>query len=81
MRIQVFSQYRKLAEAGKVKPLTCPMHLDETAEFLLVHKEENYKIVLCCLACGYKNMVGIVMYENLLEIIRGVENDNSEELY
>jgi len=75
MKIQVFSQYYNLAQAGRVEPLACPMHSeDNPAVFPLIHSEINNRIVLQCLACGYKNMVGQQLYENILERIKKVEN-------
>ena len=76
MKIQVFSQYYNLAQAGRVKPLACPMHPeDQDIAFPLVHKEENDRIVLHCLACGYKNVPGRQLYENIIEKIKKVENE------
>ena len=74
MKIQVFSQYYNLAQAGRVKPLACPMHPSDEPIYPLIHTEENYRIVLQCLSCGYKNMVGQQLYENILERIKKVEN-------
>jgi len=76
MKIQVFSQYYNLAQAGRVEPLACPMHKsEEPIIFTLIHKEENNKIMLQCIACGYKNFVGQQLYENILKRIEGVIND------
>ena len=76
MKIQVFSQYYNLAQAGRVEPLACPMHESEKPTiFALIHKEENNKIMLQCIACGYKNFVGQQLYENILNRIEGVAND------
>ena len=70
MKIQVFSQYYNLAQEGRVKPLSCPQHKsDEPAIFPLVHKDDNDKIVLQCLACGYTLIAGQQLYENLLSRI------------
>jgi hypothetical protein len=78
MKIQIFSEYYNLAQAGRVKPLACPMHPeDQEITFQLIHKEENDKVVLQCLACGYKNMPGQQFYENLIERIKRATNDNS----
>ena len=79
MKIQVFSQYYNLAQAGRVKPLACPNHKNDyifsDVLYWLVHKEENDKIVLYCTACGYKQTVGLQLYENIIEQIRRVENE------
>lgn len=83
MKIQVFSQYLKLAEKGKVAGLFCPsaVHTEDiayfNAYFLLTPAEENNKIMLQCLACGYKQTVGIQLYENILRKIKEVENDRT----
>jgi len=75
MKIQVFSQYYNLAQAGAVEPLACPMHKDEPdLIYQLVHKDEDEKVVLQCLACGYKNVAGQQLYENLLKRMKRVQN-------
>lgn len=69
MRIQVFSEYLQLAQAGKVDFLACPMHTTEEAVFPLTHQLEEDKIVLHCYACGYKNTAGYTLYNNLIKLI------------
>lgn len=69
MQIQVFSEYLQLGQAGRVKPLACPMHIGEEAIFLLYHKEENNLIVLNCYACSYKQTVGQTFYNLLIQRI------------
>ena len=75
MKIQIFSQYYNLSQAGWVKPLACPMHKEETAIFPLVHQEVNEKISLYCLACGYKNYPGQQFYDNLISLIASAKNE------
>lgn len=76
MKIQIFSQYYNLAQAGSVKPLACPMHPeDQDVTFPLIHKDENDKVVLHCLACGYKNIAGEQLYQTIIERIKKVENE------
>ena len=79
MKIQAFSQYYNLAQAGRVKPLACPNHKNDYSFsdvlYWLVHKEENDKIVLYCTACGYEQIVGLQLYENIIEQIRRIENE------
>ena len=70
MRIQVFSEYLQLAQAGRVNFLACPMHQNEEAIFPLSHQQEEEKIVLHCYACGYKNTAGYTLYNNLIELIK-----------
>jgi uncharacterized Zn finger protein len=76
MKIQVFSEYYNLSQAGRVKPLACPMHPEfPEVSFELIHKEENDKVVLQCLACGYKNVAGQQLYQTIIERIKKVENE------
>jgi Tat protein secretion system quality control protein TatD with DNase activity len=70
MRIQVFSEYLQLAQAGKVNFLACPMHTNEEAVFPLIHQQEEEDIVLHCYACGYKNIAGYTLYNNLITLIK-----------
>jgi hypothetical protein len=78
MKIQVFSQYYNLAQAGRVKPLACPNHKSDyiisEAIYWLMHEEQDDKIVLYCTACGYKQIVGLQLYENILNKIKEVKN-------
>ena len=68
MKIQVFSEYNKIAEAGRAKALTCPMH--EDAIFSLYHKiDEHDTITLECFACSYKIKVGHQLYENIKKVV------------
>ena len=79
MKIQIFSQYYNLAQVGRVKPLTCPNHYDETglfskALYLLNHKEKDNKIILYCTACNYEQTAGLQLYENILNKIKEIKN-------
>lgn len=77
MKIQIFSEYYNLSQAGRVKPLACPMHQEhEPAVFPLIHAEEKDQVVLHCLACGYKNTAGEQLYKNIIEQIKKVEQWN-----
>ena len=77
MKIQAFSEYYNLSQAGRVKPLACPMHQEhEPAVFPLIHAEEKDQVVLHCLACGYKNIAGEQLYKNIIEQIKKVEQWN-----
>jgi len=70
MKIQIFSEYYNMAQEGRVKPLSCPKHkADEPAIFELIHKEQNDKVVLYCLACNYSVTAGQQLYENVLSQI------------
>jgi len=83
MKIQLFSQYYNLALLGKVDFLQCPsiVHKEDIdlfkAQFPLSHKEKNEKIVLQCLACGYSQIAGLQLYENILEKIKRIENEQA----
>jgi len=66
MKIQVFSEYLQQAQAGNVEFLACPMHPTEEAIFPLAHSEEDNKIILTCYACGYRNIAGLTLYDNIL---------------
>jgi len=78
MKIQVFSQYYKLAQAGRVKPLACPNHKSDyvlsEVVYWLVHKLVDDKVMLYCTACGYEQTAGLQLYHNLVDRIRKVEN-------
>ena len=72
MRIQVFSQYYNMAQAGLVEALACPMHQeDPDISYRLIHKLEDDKVVLQCLACGSKIKPTDRLYN---EMIRDIEN-------
>lgn len=76
MHIQVFSEYLQMAQAGKVNFLACPMHPTEEATFKLNHNlTDQDKILLECFACGYKNIAGQTLYENLIKRINAVNNE------
>ena len=80
MKIQLFSEYYNMAQEGRVKPLSCPQHKnDELAIFPLVHTEQNDKIVLHCLACGYSQTAGQQLYENILSQIAETKNESQEK--
>ena len=72
MKIQVFSQYYNLAQAGRVEPLACVMHEDEPGIiYPLIHKEEDERIVLQCLSCGAKIKPSERLYKDM---IKDIEN-------
>jgi len=75
MRIQVFSRYYNLAQAGVVKPLACPNHEKEKPlVYDLIHFMGNDdKIRLKCLACNYEQIAGIQLYENILKELRNLD--------
>ena len=77
MKIQVFSQYYNLAQAGRVKPLACPNHKNDYSfskvVYWLVHKLVDDKVVLYCTACGYEQIAGLQLYQNVLKEISNAE--------
>jgi len=78
MKIQVFSEYYNLAQAGRLKPLACPNHKNDYSFndvlYWLTHKDQDGTIILYCTACGYEQTVGLQLYENTIEQIRRVKN-------
>ena len=77
MKIQVFSEYLQQAQAGNVEFLACPMHTEEEPVFPLIHLlAEDDKIMLQCLACGYKNYAGLTLYNNILDKLSNVRPQN-----
>jgi len=80
MLIQVFSEYLKLAQAGKVHFLACPMHPMETAVFPLQHNlDKKDRIVLYCPACGFSDIPGRAMYDNIYTIVRAYNEPEKME--
>ena len=71
MKIQIFSEYYNLAQAGRVKPLACANHKnDHPAIFWLMHKMVEEQIMIYCAACGYEQTAGIQLYENILKEVK-----------
>jgi hypothetical protein len=71
MRIQIFSKYYNLAQAGRVKPLACVMHQEEPdLTYELIHKDEDGQIVLQCLACGARVIPSQRLYEEMIKDIK-----------
>jgi hypothetical protein len=86
MLIQVFSKYYNLAQAGSVKPLACPNHEGDYVIapiiYWLMHTEQDGKIMLYCTACGYKQIAGLQLYENIIKEMKRIgkwdTNQNQE---
>lgn len=73
MNIHIIVKYFELAEAGKVLPISCPMHEEfEPAEFFYKIKDEDKSIVLECLACGHKVIVGLSLYNSIEAILKHI---------
>ena len=62
MKIQYVSKYLLLAEKGLVPGLECPMDQGP----LMPNIDINDNIYLYCLSCTYKNLVGIDLYEKIV---------------
>jgi hypothetical protein len=62
MKIQYVSKYLLLAEKGLVPGLECPMDQGP----LMPNMDINDNIYLYCLSCTYKNLVGIDLYEKIV---------------
>lgn len=62
MKIQVVSKYIALSEEGLVPVLECPM--DQGLLFCNLAEDES--IYLYCLSCEYKNILGLEVYNTLL---------------
>lgn len=67
MQIQYVSKYIALSEEGLVPRLECPG--DQGSLLCNLDLEDN--IYLYCLSCKYKNIIGLEVYEKL---VNGVNN-------
>jgi hypothetical protein len=70
MRIQYVSKYMSLSEEGLVSKLECP--IDQG--LLLPNLNENDNIFLYCISCSYKKIVGIDLYNKIMNKVKEVEN-------
>jgi hypothetical protein len=70
MRIQYVSKYISLSEEGLVSKLECP--IDQG--LLLPNLNENDNIFLYCISCSYKKIVGIDLYNKIMNKVKEVEN-------
>lgn len=66
MQIQNVSKYIALSKEGLVPKLECPM--DQGLLFCNLDHDDN--IYLYCLSCNYKNILGLEVYNNLLNEIK-----------
>jgi hypothetical protein len=69
MQIQYVSKYIALSEEGLVPRLECPM--DQGSLLCNLDNEEN--IYLYCLACSYKNIMGIEIYNKIMNEVNNVK--------
>ena len=70
MRIQYVSKYISLSEEGLVSKLECP--IDQG--LLLPNLNENDNIFLYCISCSFKKIVGIDLYNKIINQVNEVEN-------
>jgi len=70
MKIQYVSKYLSLSKEGLVPELLCPM--DQGSLYSIQDIQEN--IFLYCISCSYKKTIGIVDYENLVDLVERVIN-------
>lgn len=71
MKIQYVSKYITLSEEGLVPRLECPM--DQGLLFSNLDSEDN--IFLYCIACNYKKVVGIYLYDKIVKQVERLTNE------
>lgn len=70
MRIQYVSKYLALAEKGLIQKTECP--LDQGLLSCNIDMDDN--IIIYCLSCKYKKIVGINFYNDIVKKVDEVEN-------
>jgi Fe2+ or Zn2+ uptake regulation protein len=70
MRIQYVSTYINLSEEGLVEKLNCPV--DNGSLFSSLDQEDN--IVLCCLECNYKKIIGLDFYDKIQKTVDRIQS-------
>lgn len=71
MKIQYVSKYLSLSKEGLVPELLCPM--DQGSLYSNQDLQDN--IFLYCISCSYKKTIGIVDYENIVDLVERVINE------
>jgi len=66
MEWSIFHNYRRLAQDGKAKPLTCP----DCDNQLFTQADENNDPILWCIACDTKILPGLDMYDQIKAVVR-----------
>ena len=61
------SKYLDLSREGLVPKLECPMDKG----LLFCNQDEKDQIYIYCISCNYKKMLGIKLYDTMLEIVEG----------
>jgi hypothetical protein len=67
MEILVINRYRKLAELGLVKPLSCPR--DPTDFNLFAKLDHDDNIILYCISCGWEARLGLNTYDKIAKAV------------
>ena len=70
MKIQYVSKYLSLSKEGLVPELLCPM--DQGSLYSNQDIQDN--IFLYCISCSYKKTIGIVDYENIVDLVERAIN-------
>ena len=70
MKIQFVSKYLSLSKEGLVPELLCPM--DQGSLYSNQDLQDN--IFLYCISCSYKKTIGIVDYENIVDLVERAIN-------
>ncbi len=65
MKIQIVSKYLSLSEEGLVPRIECPMDQG----LLMSNLDDEDNIILYCLSCSYKKIIGISLYNEMQELI------------
>lgn len=68
-QIQYVSKYITLSEEGLVPKLECPMDQGP----LFVNQDLNGIDYLYCLSCNYKNILGIEVYDKIIEMVKKID--------
>lgn len=61
LKVQYVSKYLTLAEEGLCPPLECPMDKGS----LLPNLNEDDNIILYCISCDWKSIMGLDQYEKI----------------
>ena len=69
MQIQYVSRYIALSEEGLVFKMECP--IDQGP--LFCNLDEDDSIYLYCLACEYKKIIGLDLYNNMTRAVKRIE--------
>lgn len=70
-KIQYVSKYLTLAQEGLVPRIDCPM--DQGLLFSNLDADDN--IFLYCISCNYKKVIGIYLYDKIVEQVERLKNE------